>query len=539
MKRGKVEIWSSEPLFPRLNVNDREIGGPRAPPRNKMALYEQLTIPSQRFNPTAASVQSRSTFTSSDVLIQTSTQLSKRSHQQSYPTLNTKIIQSGRSFKRRFKNSNMVANGLISNPQLKILSSHEKKSCQNLDEENNNDFNMPTFVQSKITPFNIKISSSPSRNLDGKLLKESYATSLNKRENTRTLDGVRCFIDIDVADEDDKSRAREEVCSKGDEFNQPSRNKATVLPENEEVVISEISDATMIGPDNVVELIGPKHFWKARRAILDQQRIFAIQVFELHRLIKVQKTLAASPNTVKVDIILSPSPNITAPENLAITNQLSSMQEISSENQNIMHSVEKVSAQDTHTTNTPSSQLCYPPNLNQWLMPVMSPSEGLVYKPFPGPYPPASDYVHPFYGNPNHMSFPVLPPYNVQYQLPPYMYYPSPYVLPFTNSMEHVSMQSSFPIERQPSNLSSNQSKQTSEAITSEVQKNLAAKLGDLQGSQNQHKISGCANNVSDVVDIVEHNQVIKVVPHKAVLATESAARILRFIQEERKNPEP
>ncbi|PKI47582.1 hypothetical protein CRG98_032023 [Punica granatum] len=32
-------------MFPRLHVNDREKGGPRAPPRNKMALYEQFSIP--------------------------------------------------------------------------------------------------------------------------------------------------------------------------------------------------------------------------------------------------------------------------------------------------------------------------------------------------------------------------------------------------------------------------------------------------------------------------------------------------------------
>lgn len=42
------------PMFPRLNVNDTEKGGPRAPPRNKMALYEQLSVPK---------VQSRSTLT--------------------------------------------------------------------------------------------------------------------------------------------------------------------------------------------------------------------------------------------------------------------------------------------------------------------------------------------------------------------------------------------------------------------------------------------------------------------------------------------
>ncbi|KAK6249013.1 hypothetical protein QUC31_020578 [Theobroma cacao] len=51
MKRGKDDEKIMGPMFPRLHVNDTEKGGPRAPPRNKMALYEQLSIPSQRFSP--------------------------------------------------------------------------------------------------------------------------------------------------------------------------------------------------------------------------------------------------------------------------------------------------------------------------------------------------------------------------------------------------------------------------------------------------------------------------------------------------------
>lgn len=53
MKRGKNEEKMMGPMFPRLHVNDTEKGGPRAPPRNKMALYEQLSIPSRTFNPGA------------------------------------------------------------------------------------------------------------------------------------------------------------------------------------------------------------------------------------------------------------------------------------------------------------------------------------------------------------------------------------------------------------------------------------------------------------------------------------------------------
>ncbi|KAJ6942354.1 early flowering 3 [Populus alba x Populus x berolinensis] len=50
MRGAKDEEKMMSPMFPRLHVNDAEKGGPRAPPRNKMALYEQLCIPSQRFS---------------------------------------------------------------------------------------------------------------------------------------------------------------------------------------------------------------------------------------------------------------------------------------------------------------------------------------------------------------------------------------------------------------------------------------------------------------------------------------------------------
>ena len=55
MRGEKDEEKVLSPMFPRLHVNDTEKGGPRAPPRNKMALYEQLTIPTQRFSSGSAS----------------------------------------------------------------------------------------------------------------------------------------------------------------------------------------------------------------------------------------------------------------------------------------------------------------------------------------------------------------------------------------------------------------------------------------------------------------------------------------------------
>lgn len=47
--KGTLGATECGPLFPRLHVNETEKAGPKAPPRNKMALYEQFTVPSHRF----------------------------------------------------------------------------------------------------------------------------------------------------------------------------------------------------------------------------------------------------------------------------------------------------------------------------------------------------------------------------------------------------------------------------------------------------------------------------------------------------------
>lgn len=44
MKGGKDEGKPMDPLFPRLHINDADKGGPRPPPRNKMALCEQYNV---------------------------------------------------------------------------------------------------------------------------------------------------------------------------------------------------------------------------------------------------------------------------------------------------------------------------------------------------------------------------------------------------------------------------------------------------------------------------------------------------------------
>ncbi|MCO5592759.1 hypothetical protein L7F22_046762 [Adiantum nelumboides] len=50
-----------------------------------------------------------------------------------------------------------------------------------------------------------------------------------------------------------------------------------------------------IRPKDVIRAVGQQHFWKARKELLRQQRIFSDQVFQLHKLIKVQQLLANIP----------------------------------------------------------------------------------------------------------------------------------------------------------------------------------------------------------------------------------------------------
>lgn len=93
------------------------------------------------------------------------------------------------------------------------------------------------------------------------------------------VDGDRC-IGSDVASRGDSSGAsprNHQVAANGaDKFNQESESKADGSPELEDVDTNEVFEASlpdsvsgiMICPDDVVGVIGPKHFWKARRAIV-------------------------------------------------------------------------------------------------------------------------------------------------------------------------------------------------------------------------------------------------------------------------------
>uniref|UniRef100_J3L156 Protein EARLY FLOWERING 3 n=2 Tax=Oryza brachyantha TaxID=4533 RepID=J3L156_ORYBR len=205
----------------------------------------------------------------------------------------------------------------------------------------------------------------------------------------------------------------------------------------------ECITAWEISPDEIVGAIGAKHFWKARRAIINQQRVFAAQVFELHKLVKVQKLIAALPHVlIEGDPCLGDAlliskkklaeENLKTQPSLVATNddvqpslqQPELSKENSKENPPSPHDTAPGSGHHDQTAKSGASKsnlratsvasddrqndwgVQLQPPQNQWLIPVMSPSEGLVYKPYSGPCPPAGSILAPFYTNCTPMRLP-------------------------------------------------------------------------------------------------------------------------------------
>ncbi|XP_016462271.1 ELF3-like protein 2 [Nicotiana tabacum] len=377
-------------------------------------------------------------------------------------------------------------------------------------------------------------------------------------------------------------------------------------------------------PDNVIALIGQELFWKARRTIVHQQRIFAIQLFELHRLTKVQKLIARSPDILfkgnfylhqpsikfsslkklPCDNVLEPpalavepkvSPKLNNSEHPADNNAYEKLLPLHKDNDKKLipqHSSQKPNV------GTPTSRSfvsdpklpprCFqPPPGYQWLVPIRSPSEGLVYKPYTGPSPPPPGFMAPVYGSCRPVTLsPISGDFsNVPYSVPTshkqgvgifpgtaildqscIQPYPMPVIKPSASSSA-VEKMNPFPgirsSEREnspsmhdvnvvrPHKKSCNVSCQKSSGM-SECDGTFQADRGsDMQGSSasspservqrdalSLFPITPTANCLDQPVkdnNTEQRIQVIKVVPHNPKSASESAARIFRSIQEERK----
>ncbi|CAN6820296.1 unnamed protein product [Brassica oleracea] len=290
--------------------------------------------------------------------------------------------------------------------------------------------------------------------------------------------------------------------------------------------------------NDVARVIGEKRFWKMRTYMINQQKIFETQVFELHRLIMVQKMVAKSPNLV-LESKLNGGKRGLSHFHLLEMAASKVIKPITKKHKHVTeeypeHMKPKVPLpsinKDLMTPMWPQQPL--PPPGNQWLVPVMSPSEGLVYKPYTGPSPPPpSASMVPFYGqdslNPT-LGFPVSTQLNHSY-------------FPPTNARTSLDQTNPFGQLQRWSNTSSH----VTQASPFSFKKSQESNDSDVHGSTassppEKHKLDVLPlfpTKPTHHTDEYEEKQkplrhAIKAIPHNSTSASESAARIFRSIQE-------
>ncbi|KAF5204135.1 Early flowering [Thalictrum thalictroides] len=696
-----------EPLFPRLHVNDTEKGGPKPPPRNKMALYEQFSVPSQRNCSKLPLLRSGA---STSLPLASSSQGSQCGRTFVVSSTSIPPLVSARSFAKEVNYATCNAGSSLSSegwdPFVPNDVSDSRSSCaQNL--EDGDDFCVPSCFHSEITtclskhqlsmageipspssprqhvghqhgkilkgssiskgctkksvshpslsvnykPLECTTSSSnqshlysprddPERlcNSDSLLLRE-HRTRLQENSSSSPCIAVESLKDVGKRN---ASSCVEYLCSRTPLHNDHRhlngagdgnqictdrvRGSHQLVDADRKDNISENSmvdsiSALEISPDDVVREIGQKHFWKARSMMTNQQKLFSGQIFELHRLVTVQRLIAGSPHLLLDDyfyshntsakkmpsqyVIKSPPQIIERkhdsqtlkPRSLNATEDAVENPPVPSYGFNKGSAAQnpsyEVSGNCPPAPVSPSREAnpwCFhPPSENQWLVPIMSPSEGLVYKPYAGSFPPYAAFVPPMYGVGGPMSLspqaggfqnpaygpPVLYPqvmgaYSVpmsgtQAYYPP-AYFPSygmPIISP-VSTFEEVSPRAGEQLHRQAKQLPT---KDVSDISHCESPCNVLNRKSGADSSYTRNpqlQVMDTTNTCSKEVELdacqvsegrdrypleapVESSaqpfqaqssnhqaHVIKVVPHNSRSATKSVARIFRSIQEER-----
>ncbi|KAL7150809.1 hypothetical protein ABFS83_05G138500 [Erythranthe nasuta] len=590
MKRGKEEekMMKMGPMFPRLHVNDTDKGGPKAPPRNKMALYEQLSIPSQRFttpssNPAPRPQEFANMFFSNK---QPTQHQSEKQHSQisdSTAPPSAKVERRKKSDEDDFRvptflhprpiqecgeydhnnNTEKIATSIPSffnrhskfkkakpNDVLEISTSQEQGKSHNKEESSKEVVNNNRVI--KVVSTSVSVEKGEESNKQ---------TDLSLRHGPR--DAPASVFEENIAALEKRSKSNSARAFSSKDLRGYERDGGGSVCEDS--VLESISRVD-VTPDDVVGIIGPKHFWKARRAIVNQQRVFAVQVFELHRLIKVQKSIAASPHLLHEE-----SPYVSKPKKdfpitkIAIKYPIKSIpnipkqkavepkkptqeKEVSAENiarrESSFASVQNCAPSSISSNGNARSPWAFnqSPHGHQWLIPVMSPSEGLVYKPYPGPGfvgpAPSSGGCGPVGSNPSTGDF--LSPHH-QYPLPAHHPYFPPYGMPIMNpppfsgpDADDVSIQCPNLNDSHVPEEDVEVAVQVSDVSSSPVQDSGVEVRSVLQLFPTSPAVDDAAWS-SQRPPRSGQQQVIKVVPHNARSATESAARIFQSIQEERK----
>lgn len=591
MKRGKVEEKIVGPMFPRLHVNDTEKGGPRAPPRNKMALYEQLSIPSQRFNHGLLPLNPNN---NSNLDPPASSSQGSGHERSSYLQLHS-ATPTQHAGKLHSQHSNAVS---MNTP----LASVDQRKKQGEDD----DFAVPIFVPShskKHSNINIEQHSLASP------IPTYHALSLNSNLDLNAVSPTSKLSARDKADENlrqDNGYSNQEYRVQdlpADELENASENHPEIgdIDRSDEVSETSMVDsisALDISPDDVVGIIGQKHFLKARRAITNQQRVFAVQVFELHRLVKVQRSIAGSPNILldEDNAYLDKSPLKSCPAKKLPADFIIKPPRLQHavhkpKDDSLKPNLQKECSAENAVAKPPPSLRNGPANYgpyslpqplppdpkmglwsyqpppsgpgHQWLVPIMSPSEGLIYKPYPGPAfmggqvyggfepPPLQNPMLGGFMSPPVYGVPAANHYHQHYHhhhqggigvpLMGQSYFP-PYDMKFMDpalSGSGIEQMNGTAVNGQRGQNSCNMPKKSGSTSISEVHGSTASSTterGQVVNEGNDGLPLFPTAHVPQPHDMTQpSSRVIRVVPHNPRTATETAARIFQSIQEERK----
>ncbi|CAK9875002.1 unnamed protein product [Sphagnum jensenii] len=366
-------------LFPRLHVAETKRMGPRAPPRNKMALYEQFTIPVKRFSsspvsPLSATQNAFNNPPMSPALVpgfppqryscgwDTELQCVPLVAGSSVPMPGPKSSKKGKldddfavpTYSTATQGSSQKRS-TSSGPQSQEAASREHRpTWRHWDSGKQKRFNTEAPGGSdqpqvhKAVTNSDDVSSEQTGCLseqtgivseqNGGLSEQncgltwhtsSVTASVDDRDvSKRVIDQTDADLDVSLQESDMLERDRDAAeqlqpsltspCSRAEEAErlrgQSEQNRYS--SGNSENVSGEVSEQVGRGcsgnesessmldyvpvekttPLDVMSAIGQQEFCRVRKTILRQQKMFSVQVYELHRLMEVQRQLAMCPD---------------------------------------------------------------------------------------------------------------------------------------------------------------------------------------------------------------------------------------------------
>lgn len=367
IESAKQKGSETGPLFPPLHANETRIkAGLRAPPHNKMALFEQFTIPFNGhvrshevalINPSHmqhGSNECRFTYLSPATLASMATinrdvdTNVKPSYSSSIGSLSTcsTIVNTDESQSVRMQEPAGDESPSLGVTHKQIQRSDEKglkDKSKDVNDYNGKSLHVVDHSQACGQPIGVKLESfhdcDDSAGGDTFNAKSINITERSQQEATTNCEGlapaasqlsgpengesehnmntdVLNYAQIDGSNQP-KSNGQFVEChpSLGRNTNPPQ--KPGVLNQDDSPCIVNVADAktrilsasscekmisaivnpfpASIKPKDVINVVGQQLFWKVRKAILRQQEVFSNQLFELHKLINVQKLLAKMP----------------------------------------------------------------------------------------------------------------------------------------------------------------------------------------------------------------------------------------------------